>query len=57
MDSFLSFTKPYPEDKDLRRAFIEMNKWNRFKNNMIKSVKAEHVNKTQNFERQLRKPL
>ena len=45
MDSFLHFTKPYPEDKDLRRAFLEMNKWNKFKENMIKTVKAEGLNK------------
>lgn len=39
------FTKAYPEDKDLRRAFIEMNKWTRFKQDILKTVKSESVNK------------
>eukprot|EP00347_Sterkiella_histriomuscorum_P006322 403353199 len=56
IDSFLQFSKQYPEDKDLRRAFIEMNKWTRFKQDIVKTVHAETVNKKQNFEKQLRKP-
>jgi hypothetical protein len=34
-----------PKDKDLRRAYIEMNRWNNFKATLTKSVKAEQVNK------------
>ena len=39
------FSKAYPEDKDLRRAFIEMNKLNRFKQDILKTVRTESVNK------------
>lgn len=47
IDNFLNFTKPYPDDSDLRRAFIEMNKWNKFKNDIVKTVHAENINKRQ----------
>lgn len=30
-ESFLRFSKMIPEDKDLRRAYIEMNRWTNFK--------------------------
>lgn len=55
-ESFIRFSKMTPDDKDLRRALIEMNRWNFFKEGMTKSVKANKINKTQSFEKQLRKP-
>ena len=45
--SFYQFIKPHLEDNDLRRAYLEMNKWSRFKANMLKSVQAEYFNKKQ----------
>ena len=39
--------KPYPDEKDLRKAFIEMNKWNQYKSDIVKNVKTEYLNKKQ----------
>jgi len=55
-ESFLRFSKMTPDDVDLRRALIEMNRWNFFKNGITMSVKADQVNKKHNFEEQLRQP-
>lgn len=44
-DSFIKFQKPYPDDKDLRRAFIEMNRWNQYKNDIVSNIKTDYVNK------------
>lgn len=40
-ESFLKYSKMTPIDTDLRRALIEMNKWNNFKTGVTKSVKAD----------------
>jgi len=45
LDSFLSFAKQYPEDTDIRRAFLEMNKWTKFKQDIVKTLAAEKFNK------------
>jgi hypothetical protein len=34
----LVMQKSYPEDADLRRAFIEMNRWAKFKKDIVHSV-------------------
>lgn len=49
-ESFLRFSKMIPSDKDLRRANIEMNRWNYFKIGLTKSIKAEQVNKQKTQE-------
>ena len=49
-ESFLRFSKMTPDDKDLRRALIEMNRWNFFKDGMTKSIIASKINKTRSFE-------
>lgn len=48
--------KSYPEDSDLRRAFIEMSRWTKFKKDVVHSVRSENTNKKRSFENQLRKP-
>ncbi len=55
-ESFLMFSKLVPADRDLRRAYIEMSRWNQFKVGMTQSVKAEQLNKQKTQEQQLRKP-
>lgn len=49
--------KAYPDDLDLRKAFIEMNRWTKFKQDMLHSIRSESTNKKQSFETQLRKPI
>ena len=49
--------KTYPDDIDLRRAFIEMNRWSKFKSDVMHSIRSEHHNKKFNYEKQLRKPM
>ena len=49
-ESFLRFSKMIPTDRDLRRANIEMNRWNYFKIGITKSIKAEQVNKNKTQE-------
>ena len=39
-EAFLKFSKVIPDDVDLRKALVEMNKWTNFKQDMVKSVKA-----------------
>ena len=53
----LLLQKAYPDDSDLRKAFIEMNRWNKYKKDIIHSVRSENNNKKMNFEKQLRKPV
>lgn len=55
-ESCLLLQKSYPEDADLRRAFIEMNRWTKFKNDMVHTVRSESINKKQNYDKQLRRP-
>lgn len=55
-ESLLRFSKIIPLDRDLRRANIEMNRWNYFKVGLTKSIKADQVNKTKTQEQQYRKP-
>lgn len=49
-ESILKFAKAVPSDIDLRRAFIEMNRWNEYKTGMTKSVKAEMVNTRHTYD-------
>ncbi len=39
-EAFLRFAKMTPQDKDLRRALIEMSRWNFYKEGLTRSVKA-----------------
>jgi hypothetical protein len=53
----LLLQKAFPDDFDLRRAFIEMNRWTKFKKDMLHTIRSESINKKQGFEKQLRKPI
>lgn len=53
----LLLQKSYPDDSDLRRAFIEMNRWTKFKKDVMHSIRSESINKKQDFNNQLRKPV
>lgn len=53
-EGFLSFSKVVPDDCSLRRALIEITKWNLFKQEMIKTVKASQFNTRHNYNSQLR---
>ena len=55
-EAFLQFSKVVPEDIDLRQALVEMNKWANFKDGVVRSVKANQINRKQNFDKQLRRP-
>ena len=44
-EAFLRFSKMTPSDQDLRRALIEMNRWNFYKESLTKSIKAQQINK------------
>ena len=37
--------KPYPDDRDLRRAFIEMKRWEKYKTDIVQNVKTNYTNK------------
>ena len=50
-EAFLKFSKVIPEDTDLRKALVEMQKWNMYKNEVMRSVKADQVNTRQDFNR------
>ena len=41
----LLIQKAFPDDTDLRRAFIEMNRWTKFKKDVLHSIKSDHTNK------------
>ena len=49
-EAFLKFSKPTPTDIELRKALIEMQKWAFYKNEVVMSVKANHVNEKRNFD-------
>jgi hypothetical protein len=53
----LLLQKSYPDDSDLRRAFIEMNRWTKFKKDVMHSIRSESINKKKDFNNQLRKPV
>ena len=55
-EAFLKFSKVTPADTDLRKALVEMQKWSFYKNEVVMSVKANHVNEKRNFDQQLRQP-
>jgi hypothetical protein len=44
-EAMLRFSKAVPADRDLRRAFIEMNRWTHYKSSLTKSIKAESYNR------------
>ena len=50
-------SKPFPSDVELRKSLIEMNKWNKFKNGLTKSVRSEKHNRIYSIEQQYRQPL
>jgi uncharacterized protein (UPF0305 family) len=56
-ENCLFLEKAYPEDIDLRRAFIEMNRWTKFKQDILHSIRSESINKKRSFDKQLRKPI
>jgi CRP-like cAMP-binding protein len=56
-ENSLLMQKAYPDDSDLRRAFIEMNRWTKFKQDMLHSIRSDSINKRRTFENQLRKPV
>ena len=41
----------------MRRAFIEMNRWTKFKQDVVRSIKSEAVNKRKGYDKQMRKPV
>jgi hypothetical protein len=41
----------------MRRAFIEMNRWTKFKQDVVHSIKSEAVNKRKGYDKQMRKPV
>ena len=49
-EAFLKFSKPTPLDTELRKALIEMQKWSYYKNEVVMSVKANHINEKRNFD-------
>jgi hypothetical protein len=55
-EHFLHYSKMMPSDADLRRALIESYRWEFFKNGITMSVKADQLNRKQNFDKQLRQP-
>lgn len=56
-EAFLKFSKVIPEDVDLRKALVEMQRWSTYKSEIIRSVKADQVNTRHDFDRQLRQPM
>lgn len=53
-ESIIKFARSVPEDSELRRALIEMNRWNQYKWAVTKSIKAERYNTVRDFDKQLR---
>ena len=49
--------KAYPDDVDLRRAFIEMNRWTKFKKDIVHTVQSESLNKKKGYDNTMRKPV
>jgi len=49
-EAIIKFSKVVPEDKELRRALIEMNRWVHYKESLTKSVKANQLNKNKGFD-------
>lgn len=45
IDSFERLIKPYPDDKDLRKAYLEMKKWDQYKLNITASVHSDYNNR------------
>ena len=43
-ESFLKFSKVLPSDVELRRALVESQKWQHYKSEVMRSVKADQVN-------------
>ena len=49
-EAFLNFSKVTPQDKDLRKALVEMQKWSNYKNDVVMSVKANQHNERKTFD-------
>ena len=41
----LLLQKAFPDDVDLRGAFIEMNRWTKFKKDVLHTIRSESINK------------
>lgn len=50
-ESIIKFARPVPEDAELRRALIEMNRWNQYKWAVTKSIKSERYNTVLDFDK------
>lgn len=53
-ESITKFARVVPSDSELRQALIKMKRWNNYKSNLTKSIKATKTNSSRSFDQQLR---
>jgi len=46
---FRSVTKPYPDDDELRKMYLDLYRWNIWKNSLYKNIQIEKTNKRRYF--------
>jgi cAMP-dependent protein kinase regulator len=52
---YRSICKPYPEDMELRRVYLDIIRWDRWKKQLINNVHTENYNRRNDYNVQLRK--
>jgi hypothetical protein len=45
LEDFRIFSRPYPSDTELRKAFIRMNSWTDYKKNLVDNILKERANR------------
>jgi len=45
ISEFKSVTKPYPDDNELRKMYLDLYRWNIWKNSLYKNIQIEKINK------------
>jgi len=57
MEEFKGFSKPYPDDTQLRQSFIELERWESYKKNICDTVKQNSQISRASFSSHLRSPM
>lgn len=57
LEQYQAICKTYPDDTELRKTYLDVNRWNSWKKNLYDNIQIDKVNKRRGFSQQLRKPF
>jgi len=57
LTEYKAVCKPYPDNFELRKMYLDLYRWNVWKKSLYKNVQIEKINKRRGFNQQLREPF